>query len=290
MKPVIALLLTVLLFSCKKNDTNAPEQPEEPTKPSVFFYYNYPKLYNNGAPGDGYFALNNLIFSIDSAKHMIYGKNLSTIPIKAKLYERYDTNVVIDLPLKILSDSVAEFTMPGNLFPTTSPYIPHKYYSLVINGKPMLGDGGWLNEKPTDTGFFKVHNSRINIDTMYYVASTGTACSKLFFEGHFANTKVLSDTSSLLGVQIIPVNRQVIIRKDGVEVLSATAVERTSDVCGIAYQRYNFAFTMEYIFTYHQVVQVAVNTELEHGSYTVQVEQTLEDGTIEKTNEYPFTF
>ena len=261
----------------------------------------YWKFYGKLYPGNGDFN-DSLIVVVESEKCMIYGHGFNNSVITLKMVAKDNKNDIFYPTVEIKNDSVLNFKIPDDLL-GSNPYVSNKsYYLLVNNGlfRNYLSFFKSLNDKlydgSKDTAFFRVDNKDIHIDQikLWPVPIGNATCNTYDIHGEFGGYSFYDDDPNIRkyhGVYNCPLSQRLFVKVNGV--LSSYPVANglnkinTGRNCGDVIEMY--VIRDDYMY-YHDSVLIRIITNFPYNQQvTFQVENTMADGTVFKSNEYTFT-
>lgn len=244
---------------------------------------NYNKFYDFVNASRYYSPLQ--IFSVENGVHKIYGSGFSQSPVTVKLIEKANTSNVTLAAVTVLDDSTLTFQIPSDIIPQT-PYAAVKEYFFTINDMPFESLHGRINGGIGDTAQLIINNKDINIDTISKYAENG--CPRFIIKGVFASATgaYTHNPAYLLGVPTQPTDRKLAVKVNGV-FFNEYKIPNGQPSCGNAVMQ-NDVYSSP-IYIYQEPMQVALKETLPSGNISMQVVNTMADGSEVKSNEYTFT-
>lgn len=243
------------------------------------FFAGFPGLYDKA----------NGIFAMEGSQYVIYGSgfsNVTAIPIV--LIKADDTNNKLRLNATIINDSMLSFDIPKNLV-GNDPYVNTLIYNCMVGNVPLVGFTSYNSNNYKVMGDLIVVNRDIQITKFSIAASS---CPIFTFEGSFGTHKTKGICPPYLyGVSMWTQDRKLIIRSAGSIVKEFSFNEGGAAVCeGVGLAGLDPNVLRKTILSYHEVTALVLRTKLAAGSYTAQVKQTTQDGSVYISNEFPFSF
>ena len=252
------------------------------------YFINYEKFFSGPA---NLHDNDNGVFSIEGAKHTIYGGGFSNEPaIKVSFTSIENSSDVFSVDATIIDDTTLYFFMPREIVPN-APYMHHKVFSCTIGDLPLIGYKSYKERNFSVLGDVSIANRDIYISSF---TTDPTSCRVVTLSGFFATHETESVCpESLYNVSMRLRERKIIIRNATTgDFISEVFLKPTgSPICdwdGRAYA--DFVSLNKTMIYYHEVLNVVFKTTLPSGSYTVQLKQTAQDESVVLSNVFPVSF
>lgn len=245
---------------------------------------NYAKLFS---PGSKLYDAGNSLFSIEGAHHTVYGNGfLNEASINVKLTAVDNLSDVHTYLATVLNDSVLTFDIPRDLV-SNSPYLRTKVYSCMVGNIPLIGYSDYANKNYNSAGNFTVMNRDINIEKFTVSSST---CPIISFTGNLGTHQTESVCPAyVLGVSMLLSERKLIIRSGGTLLKEILLQPTGTSICdGDGLAPLDLIALSKAMLAYHEVTSFNIRSSMGTGSYTAQIKQKTQDGTILLSNEFPF--
>lgn len=242
-----------------------------------------------------------LVVCVESGLYTIYGHGFANAAMKLKMVARNNKNDFFYPKVEIQSDSLLNFKIPDDLL-GSNPYVVNKKHYLLINNVPFINSRGTaksrndkLYDASKDTAFFQIDNKDIHIDMikLWPASINHSTCNYYDIHGEFGGYNFYGTDpkrSSYHGVLNRPLKQTLFAKVNGVVstysiVNSGNMINGTN--CGDVTEIY--VIRDHYIY-YHDSVLIRIITNFPYNEQvTFQVENTMADGTIFRSNEYTFT-
>lgn len=243
------------------------------------FFEGSAKLHNNG----------NAVFSIEGAHYTLYGwgfSNETSIPITLTLIDNPDEKIILSSIL--LNDSMLSFDIPNNIIPN-SPYLSHKVYNVMVGTAPIIPYTAYLNKNYELLAEFTIMNRDIAIQSF---STDPYTCKTMTFKGYFATHQTATVCPEYFGNLSMWTTEKSLIIRSGSSIIKTIVLDPTGaldcDANGLALA--DAAVLSKAMWQYHEVSAVDIKTTLASGAYTAQLKQTMKDGSVLLSNEFPFAF
>lgn len=246
------------------------------------FYINYDKFFSGPA---NLHDNSNGIFSIEGAKHTIFGGGFSNeAAIKVAFVSIENAADVFTVDATIVDDSTLYFNIPRNLI-ADLPYLRNKVYSCTIGEVPLVGFKSYTEKNFAVRGDLSITNRDIHIASF---TTEAVSCRVVTLYGFFAT----HETESVTPVNVYDISmrlneRKLIIRNatTGDFLTEVSILPTGSPLCDAEGRAYaDFVSLNKTMIYYHEVLNVVFKTTLPNGAYSVQLKQTSQDGSVLTSN------
>jgi hypothetical protein len=251
------------------------------------FYIDYARFFSG--PANTHDAANG-IFSIEGAKHIIYGGGFSNeSAIKISFAAPDNATDIFSLDATIINDSMISFDIPRDHI-SNNPYLHHKLYSCMIGDLPLIGYKSYLEKNYLVKGDMRIVNRDLHISS--YIAD-GFSCKTFNFYGSFGIHETETVCPKVLyGIAMRLKERKLIISDLSGTVLKEYYLTPTgSSICddnGLTIAD-EIALSQTMIY-YHEVSSVTVRSSLPSGSYKAQIREIAKDESVVYSNEITISF
>lgn len=258
------------------------------------FSINYTKFYDRASYNSDYYRSPLMTFSLEGGVHTIYGKGFNEQANTVSLIAKDNPATVINLPVTVVSNEVITVKVPSDIIPE-EPYVDFKHYYLKVNNEVFRSYEGTVYDK-ADTAIFKVFNKDIKLDGFrYFPDGRITRCPLMIFDGRALNTNIGVSPDMILGMQAIPVKREIVFYRGTSFVTSIDISINTPAACESGSVGLNPDYLGGYpktdnLLYFNEVRNLNINTALPSGSYTATLHCTMADGQIIKSNSLPISF
>ena len=259
-----------------------------------FYYYSVDHW--NGDYNDS------LVVCVESGLYTIYGHGFASAAMTLKMVARNNKNDIFNPTVEIKNDSVLNFKIPDDLL-GSNPYMVNKKYYLLLNNSPFRNwigtvklENNKLYDASKDTAFFQIDNKDIHIDQikLWPVPMGNATCNTYDIHGEFGGYSFWETdpiTRTYHGVHNCPLSQRLLVKVNGVvssyPVANGLNKINTGSNCGDVIEMY--VIRDHYIY-YHDSVLIRIITNFPYNQQvTFQVENTMADGTVFRSNEYTFT-
>ncbi len=249
-----------------------------------FISLNYKAFYDLAV--NNHYYNDKQLFSVEGARHTIYGHGFTLAPVVVKMMEKGNPANTVTPVVTVVNDSTLSFKVPAELV-GQQPYAEAKEYFFTVNDMVFQSYYSFYNNgNYNDTAYLKVANKDINISGVTKMVEAG--CNRYILSGSFASGSGTNQHHpvALLGVQAIPVSRRLTVKAGG-SLYNYYDLQNGNPTCGVAtMQALPYTGSM---YMYHEPLQVGFKENLPAGmEITFQVENTMADGTVVKSNVFSY--
>lgn len=251
------------------------------------FYINYAQFFSG--PANTHDAANG-IFSIEGAKHIIYGGGFNNeSAIKISFAAPDNATDAFSLNATILNDSMISFDIPRDQV-SNNPYLHHKLYSCMIGDLPLIGYQSYLEKNYLVKGDMNIVNRDLYISS--YIAD-GFSCKTFNFYGSFG----IHETETVCPKILYDVPMRLTERKLVISDLSGALVKEyyltptgSSGCDGNGLTIADEVALSQTMIYYHEVSSFTLRSSLPSGSYKAQVREIAKDGSVVYSNQITINF
>lgn len=262
----------------------------------IDYWRSYNRLYYRSDYNDS------LVICVEGEKWKMYGSKFTYTAVALKMVARNNKNDFFYPKVEIQSDSLLNFKIPDDLL-GSNPYVLNKKYYLLVNNAPFRNFRSTLkslNDKlydgSKDTAFIQIGNKDIHIDQikLWPVPIGRNPCNTYDIHGEFGGysfNEADPMRRTYHGVLNCPVSQTLLVKVNGVVNSYPVANDfnkiNTGSNCGDVIALYVIRDSNTY---YHDPVLIRIITNFPYNQpITFQVENTMSDGTVYRSNEYTFT-
>jgi LEA14-like dessication related protein len=253
------------------------------------YYLNYKRFFEGPTnTHDG----ENGIFSIEGAKHFIYGGGFSNeTNIKITFASIDNLSSGFSLNATIINDSSISFEIPRNTI-ENQPYKRNSIFSCMVGELPLIGYKSYLEQNYLVKGDMSIVNRDIYIGSF---TADGFSCKTLNLYGYFGIHE--SETvcpESLYNISMRLKSRKIIINDmSGAKVheafltpIGSLATSCNMDGLTVADE---VALSQKMIY-YHEVSKITLRTNIAPGSYKAYIREIAKDESVILSNEININF
>ncbi|MCC6186676.1 MAG: hypothetical protein IT256_05940 [Chitinophagaceae bacterium] len=251
------------------------------------FSINYQRYFNGP---DNIHDAQNGIFSIEGAKHIIYGAGFDNEQsILVKFASIDNSGNTFSVAAAILNDSMISFEMPRNAI-SNDPYLPQLVFSCMINDLPLIGYKSFLANEYLSKADMRIVNKDLHINSFL---ADGFGCKVINLYGYFGIHETETVTpENLYGVSMRIKERKLIVNDaTGAEVAAYPLTPFGSTICntdGITIA--DFVALSQAMIAYHEVTNITVKSSLPSGTYKAYVREVSKDDVVTVSNEVSLVF
>lgn len=251
-------------------------------------YINYDKFFSGPA---NLHDNSNGIFSIEGAKHTIYGGGFTNeAVIKVSFASIQNAADVFTVDATVVDDSTLHFVIPRDII-ANLPYARNKVYTCTIGDVPLIGYKSYLEKNFAVLGDMSITNRDIHIASF---TTEAVSCRVITLYGFFATHETESATPlNVFDISMRLKERKLLIRNavTGDLLSEVLIMPNGSPLCDAEGRAYaDFASLNTTMIQYHEVLNIVFKTTLPGGNYKVQLKQTSQDGSVVSSNVFSLAF
>lgn len=232
----------------------------------------------------------NGIFSIEGARHIIYGGGFENEQSIKVTFSPIDNSAnTFSTTATIINDSMISFEIPRNTI-LNNPYSTHSVYSCMINDLPLIGYKAFLEDDVLNKADMRIVNKDLRINSFL---ADGFGCKVINLYGYFGIHETETVTPEILYNVSMRIKERKLIVTDvaGTEVAAYPLTPFGSTICntdGITIA--DFVALSQSMMAYHEVTNITVKSSLPSGTYKAYVREVSKDDVVTVSNEVSLVF